>query len=58
MSTGTTVPYATRRFNEHVIQFNQLFEDLTQGQLDPTALADMESRNNLFPDVDYRLYAM
>jgi 1,4-alpha-glucan branching enzyme len=58
MSTGTTVPYATRRFNEHVIQFTQLFDDLNAGKLDPNIVADLESRDNLFPDVDYRLYAM
>ena len=27
MSTGTTVPYATRRFNEHIIRFNRLYDD-------------------------------
>ncbi|HVZ34258.1 MAG TPA: DUF1957 domain-containing protein, partial [Polyangiaceae bacterium] len=58
MSTGTTVPYATRRFNEHVIQFNQLFDDLGKGKLDASLIADLESRDNLFPDIDYRLYAM
>ena len=55
---GTTVPYATRRFNEHVIQFTQLYDDLSGGKLDPHVLADLEARNNLFPDIDYRLYAM
>ena len=52
------MPYATRRFNEHVIQFNQLYDELGTGRLDAAALADMEGRNNLFPDIDYRLYAM
>jgi 1,4-alpha-glucan branching enzyme len=58
MSTGTTVPYATRRFNEHVIQFTQLYEDLSAGKLDAHMLQDLEARDNLFPDIDYRLYAM
>ena len=31
MSTGTTVPYATRRFNEHIVRFNRLAEELRQG---------------------------
>jgi 1,4-alpha-glucan branching enzyme len=52
------VPYATRRFNEHVVQFTQLYDDLNTGKLDGVSLADMETRNNLFPDIDYRLYAM
>lgn len=58
MSTGTTVPYATRRFNEHVVQFTQLYDDLSAGKLDGVSITDLESRNNLFPDIDYRLYAM
>ena len=57
MSTGTTVPYATRRFNEHVCQFTDLYEGLRSGSVDQHLLADLESRDNIFPDVDYRLYA-
>jgi 1,4-alpha-glucan branching enzyme len=57
MSTGTTVPYATRRFNEHVVQFTELYEGLCAGRVDESLLADLESRNNLFPNVDYRVYA-
>ena len=29
MSTGTTVPYATRRFNEHIVRFNRLYDALS-----------------------------
>ena len=32
MKTGTTVPYATRRFNEHTIRFTRLYEALKAGQ--------------------------
>ena len=28
MRTGTTVPYATKRINEHIVQFNKLYDDL------------------------------
>jgi 1,4-alpha-glucan branching enzyme len=57
MTTGTTVPYATRRFNEHVVQFTQLYQDLKAGRLDERRIADLESRNNIFPRIDYRIYA-
>jgi 1,4-alpha-glucan branching enzyme len=57
MSTGTTVPYATRRFNEHIVRFNRLAEDLGKGKVDEQHLSTLESRDNIFPDVDYRLYA-
>jgi 1,4-alpha-glucan branching enzyme len=58
MSTGTTVPYATRRFNEHVVRFNGLYEALRGGgALDEAALAGLEAKDNIFPNIDYRIYA-
>jgi 1,4-alpha-glucan branching enzyme len=57
MTTGTTVPYATRRFNEHVIRFTRLYEDLKAGKLDEPFIAELESKDNIFPDVDYRIFA-
>jgi 1,4-alpha-glucan branching enzyme len=57
MTTGTTVPYATRRFNEHTIRFTRLYEDVKAGRLDEAYVSDLESKDNLFPNVDYRIYA-
>jgi 1,4-alpha-glucan branching enzyme len=57
MRTGTTVPYATRRFNEHILRFNRLYDDLRAGRVAEDWLADVERRDNVFPDLDYRLYA-
>jgi 1,4-alpha-glucan branching enzyme len=57
MSTGSTVPYATRRFDEHTVRFTRLYEDLRAGKVDEPFLADLESKDNIFPNVDYRLYA-
>jgi 1,4-alpha-glucan branching enzyme len=57
MTTGTTVPYATRRFNQHILRFTRLFEDLTGGRLDERYVAELEAGDNIFPRADYRLYA-
>ena len=57
MSTGTTVPYATRRFNEHTVRFTRLYEDLKAQRLDEAFVADLEAKDNIFPNVDYRIYA-
>jgi len=57
MRTGTTVPYATRRINEHILQFNKLYDDVRAGHVEEAWLADVESRDNIFPNVDYRIYA-
>jgi len=57
MSTGTTVPYASRRFNEHIARFNRLSEQLLAGEVSEALVADLEARDNIFPDLDYRIYA-
>lgn len=57
MSTGTTVKYAERRTNEHIVRFNHLYEDLIHEQVDEAWLSDIEGKDNIFPDVDYALYA-
>jgi len=58
MSTGTTVPYATRRFNEHIVRFTRLYEALSVGApVDEPYLSGLESQDNIFPKIDYRIYA-
>jgi 1,4-alpha-glucan branching enzyme len=57
MRAGTTVAYATRRTNDHITRFHRLYDGLMSGQLDGAYLAEVERRDNLFPDLDYRIYA-
>jgi 1,4-alpha-glucan branching enzyme len=60
MRTGTTVPYATKRTIDHVTRFHRLYDGLTQDRIDDdfvAFLSEAEKRDNLFPDIDYRLYA-
>jgi 1,4-alpha-glucan branching enzyme len=57
MRTGTTVPYATRRINEHILRFNRLYDELRAGCVSEPWLADVEAQDNVFPDLDYRIYA-
>ena len=57
MRTGTTVPYATRRVNEHVLRFTRLYEELMAGRVTEGWLADIEAKDNVFPHLDYRVYA-
>ncbi|MDI6870668.1 MAG: DUF1957 domain-containing protein [Bacillota bacterium] len=52
MKTGTTVPYAVRRFKDHVGRFTRLYEDLLGNRLDEGWLAELEGRDSLFPDLD------
>ena len=57
MKTGTMVEYALQRTRVHVINLNHLYEQLKNNDLDESWLAEVERRHNLFPDIDYRLYA-
>jgi 1,4-alpha-glucan branching enzyme len=57
MKTGTMVEYAHQRTRVHVINFNHLYEQLKHNDVDEPWLAEVERRHNVFPDIDYRLYA-
>ena len=58
VTNDTSVTYALRRFRAHVDRFLAIDEMLTKSRdLDETWLADVESMDNLFHDVDYRHYA-
>lgn len=57
MKTGTMVEYARERTKVHVNNFNALYEQLKHDQIDEGWLNQIERRHNLFPDVDYRVYA-
>ena len=57
MKTGTMVDYAHKRTREHICNFNHLYEQIKQDKLDETWLTELEQKNNLFPDIDHRLYA-
>jgi 1,4-alpha-glucan branching enzyme len=57
MKTGTMVDYAVQRTHVHVLNFNHLYEQITGDQIDEPWLAEIERRHNIFPHIDYRLYA-
>jgi 1,4-alpha-glucan branching enzyme len=56
MRTGTMVPYAVRRTKSHVQRFNKLYEDLKSGKVDSGWLEKVEAIDNIFPNIDYRVY--
>jgi 1,4-alpha-glucan branching enzyme len=53
---GTTVQYATKRFQSHIHRFNLLYEMLTTGEVNFELLAEIESRDTIFQEIDYRIY--
>jgi len=57
MKGGTVVEYAVKRTKEHVLRFTKLYRQIRANQIDEWSLADLESKDNLFPDIDFRWYA-
>src|SRR5438094_2028380 len=57
MKTGTMVDYARERTRVHVLNFNHLYEQLKSNDIDEPWLNQIERRHNVFPDIDYRIYA-
>jgi 1,4-alpha-glucan branching enzyme len=57
MRTGTAREYATKRTLDHLGRFNKLHDQFVAGQVDKKFLTDCESRDNLFPNLNWRYYA-
>jgi 1,4-alpha-glucan branching enzyme len=57
MKTGTAVSYAVKRTKEHLLRFKRLYEEISRGAIDIEWLSDIENRDNIFPELDYGVYA-
>ncbi len=57
MKTATHSSYAYRRTKDHIYRFTRLYDEVKAGRVDEKFLADVEYRDNLFPDIDYRMYS-
>jgi 1,4-alpha-glucan branching enzyme len=57
LKTGTATGYATSRIKAHVARFSRLDREITSGRIDEGWLGDLERRDNIFPNIDYRIYA-
>ena len=56
MATGTHIEYAHQRTKNHLLRFQKLFSDITADTIDDQWLRDVESKDTLFPDIDYTLH--
>ncbi len=56
MKTGTMVEYAILRTKEHVLRFHRLHDQIRSGAVDEGWLAQVEQRDSIFPEIDYRVY--
>jgi len=56
MKTGTMVEYAVKRTKDHIARFDRLYHDITNWRINDQWLKEVEHRDNIFPDIDYRIY--
>ena len=56
MYKETTVEYSSRRFRSHIHRFDLLAKMLETGEVNEPLLAEIEWRDNIFPEIDYRIY--
>jgi 1,4-alpha-glucan branching enzyme len=56
-TTGTSVGYAAQRFRSHVKRFLRLDAMLSGADLDLPYLEELERRDTIFQELDYRVFA-
>ncbi|MFP4010578.1 MAG: 1,4-alpha-glucan branching protein domain-containing protein, partial [Spirochaetaceae bacterium] len=56
MRAGTTVSYAVRRVKAHIYNFTTIYESLRRGAISTEWLTRLERTNNVFPNIDYRIF--
>ncbi len=57
MKAGSHVEYAAGRTKEHILRFTRLYKDIRGNCVDEGWLGDIEYKDNIFPDIDYSVYA-
>ncbi|MBI5427602.1 MAG: DUF1957 domain-containing protein [Nitrospinae bacterium] len=56
MTTGTMVDYAVKRTKNHLHRFHRLYDDINNQTVNPEWLTQIESKDNIFPNIDFRVY--
>ena len=56
ITTWQAKDYATDRFREHVERFEKIADMIESGSIDEAALNEIESIDNCFAEIDYRVY--
>jgi 1,4-alpha-glucan branching enzyme len=57
MKSGTMVEYAERRTVNHVRRFTKFYNELNSGHIDEGWLTQVEALDNIFPFINFRVYA-
>jgi 1,4-alpha-glucan branching enzyme len=57
MKTGTMVRYAEKRVKDHIGRFSRLYHDIREGIVNETWLKDIQHKDDIFPDIDFRIFS-
>lgn len=57
INNNTTVEYAVKRIKSHINRFNKIYDDISKNTIDVDWLKNIENLDNIFPDIDYAVYA-
>lgn len=56
ITNNTMVDYAHRRIKDHIGRFTRLYNELNSGKIDRKFLSEIEEKDCVFPDINYRIY--
>ena len=56
ITNNTMVDYAHRRIKDHIGRFTRLYNELNSNKIDRKFLKEIEEKDCVFPDIDYRIY--
>jgi 1,4-alpha-glucan branching enzyme len=56
MKNDTATEYAEKRIEEHIGRFTLLYDSIISGDIPEKWLAEVEDRDRVFQDIDYRVY--
>ena len=57
MKTGTAVEYAQGRIRDHLARLHALLDAVDENTIDANELVALETMDNIFPSLDFRIYA-
>ena len=56
ITNGTMVDYAKKRIKDHIGRFTKLYEQIKNNTIDKDFLSDIEKKDCIFPEIDFRIY--
>jgi 1,4-alpha-glucan branching enzyme len=56
INNGTSSEYAVRRVKDHVARFHYLADSIENNSVNREYLSALEQLDNIFPDIDYKLF--